>query len=411
VLLLVFAIAIAVLVFEVHVSLAYLILVPVVWAALSFEQAGAAVITVLLATMTVAETVSGHGPFASGTPTESLVSLQIFNAIVAFAGLSLACVVSGRRRAEVALKLSEVRYRRLFERANDPIWMHDLDGKITYANPAAARTTGYSAERLAAMSIFDLAGSHQEAVIHRAIRQLLEVGETTSYEIELRGPGGTIVALELSAVLVREDEPVGVQLIGRDVTARNITEGQLRRNALRDPVTGLPNRTLLIERLQYVLAIDDDAATGVALMVLDIDDFGRVNSTDGRGAGDALLRSVGHRLDSVVRASDTVARIGGDEFAVILSPIGGPDEALEIVRRLIDAVRDCSPSHPTVCVGFTVRDPDIADVESLLRRADLAMRHAKRGGAASIEMYGSHIEPDAEVFEEIRTRLERSLER
>ncbi len=411
ILLVVFAVAIVLTVFNVHAPLAYLILVPVVWAALSFEQVGASLVTIILAAIAVAETVAGHGPFASGTPTQNLASLQIFNAIVAFAGLSLACVASARRRAEDALRSSEARYRRLFERATDPIWIHDLDGRITYANHAAARVTGYPIDRLSTMSIFDLAGAHQEPTIRRAIRQLLEVGETTSLEIELRGPGGTLVALELSAVLVREGEPTGVQLIGRDITARNITEGQLRRNALRDPVTGLPNRTLVIERIEYALAVDDDTNTGVALVICDIDDFGRINTTDGRGAGDSLLRSVGHKLDGVLRGSDTIGRIGGDEFAVIVSPIRDADEAHLMARRISDAVHGCAPHHPTVCIGIAIRTPDIADVESLVRRADLAMRHAKRGGAGSIEMYGAHIEPDTEVFEDIRTRLERSLER
>jgi diguanylate cyclase (GGDEF)-like protein/PAS domain S-box-containing protein len=404
-LLVAFTIVVAVVVFTVHTSLAYVILVPTVWGALSFEQAGAALITVLLAAIAVTGTVGGHGPFASGTPTQDLVSLQIFNAILAFAGLSLASVVTGRRRAEQRLHASAVRYRLLAEQADDPIWTHDLEGRITYANPSASRISH-------ATSIFELVGSRQEDVVRRAVGRLLEIEERTSYEVEVRGPGGAIVALEMSAVLVRTDgEPSSVQVIGRDITSRKLTEGQLRRRVLRDPVTGLANRMLVTERLEYLLAIDEPGRTGVALFVCDIDGMGRINASEGYGGGDALLRAIAHRLNGLVRTSDMVARFGGDEFALVVSPIAGEDEARALGERVGEEVRAASPLRPTVSVGIALQNGGGSNVHTLVQRAMLALRRAKGRGRGAIEVYGPHVEPEAAPFDEIRTRLERSLER
>jgi len=408
-LLVAFAVAIGLTVFGVHVPLAYLILVPVVWGALSFEQAGAALVTVVLAVLAVAETVNRFGPFASGTPTQNLVSLQLFNAILAFAGLSLASVVTARRHAEDALRTSEERYRRLFEQATDPIWIHDVDGNITYANDAMSRMTSLPVSRLSSMSMSELVGAEQEAVVRRAVRQLLDVGGTTSYEVEFRGSSGRLVALEVAAALVGTDgPPTTVQSIGRDVTSRNIAEGQLRRGALRDPVTGLANRTLLIERIEYALAIADQTQGDVALFVLDIDGLRAINEREGRGGGDILLRTVAHRLETIVRSTDTVARIGGDEFAVLATPVGDVHEAHAMALRMASEIKVCAPLEPTVAIGVSTRGGEAIDVSTLLRRADVAMRFAKRLGPGSIEVYSPELEPES--GSDVRTELERSLD-
>lgn len=411
ILLVAFAVGIALVVFNVRIPLAYLILLPVVWAAFSFEQLGATLMTVVLALLAVAETVSGHGPFASGTPTQNLVSLQAFNAILAFTGLSLASVVRARRHAEETLRSSEGRYRRLFNEATDVIWVHDLDGKITYANPASEAVTGVSAERQRKMLMDELLGPDQAIVMQRAVRRLVEGTDTTSYEIELRGPSSNVVALDISAVLVRSDGEVsGVQLIGRDVTARKIAEGHLRRNALRDPGTGLPNRTLLFERIEYALAMTHQTKSQIALYILDIDGFARINSERGLGAGDTLLRAIAHRLNAIARPTDTVARIGGDEFALLIAPIHDDHEADAFAMRIAAEVRASSDIGPTVAIGITLEDEE-TNVEALLRRADLAMQEAKRRGPGNVRRYGTELEAVAGPLDAIRTQLERALDR
>jgi diguanylate cyclase (GGDEF)-like protein/PAS domain S-box-containing protein len=406
-----FAVAIALTVFNVHIALAYVILVPVVWGAYSFEQGGAALMMVVLAIVAVAETASGHGPFASGTPTQNLISLQIFNAILAFAGFSLASVVRSRRSAEDTLRASEERYRRLFEQATDPILVHDLDGKITYANAATSEATGFSVDALEHMTMQDLVGSEQAPVVRRAMQHLVEVADATSYEIELRGPKGNFLAFDVAAVLVRKGrKATGVQLIARDVTARKINEGNLRRNALRDPGTGLPNRTLLAERIEYALAISEQTGSAVALYMVDIDNFHVINEREGRGAGDALLRTIGHRLDSIVRPTDTVARIGGDSFAILVAPIADVQEGHAFALRVASEVNGISPLAPTTSIGIAMKTAGTRNAETLFREADLALRYAKRHGTGSIEVYSEALEPDADPFDEIRTRLERSIE-
>jgi diguanylate cyclase (GGDEF)-like protein/PAS domain S-box-containing protein len=402
--------------FNMRILLPYVVIVPMVWAAFRFEQIGAATVTLLVTIIAVAETAAGRGPFSFLSSTENLVSLQTFNATVGLTALLLAAVIHERGRAELALRMSEERYRRLFEQANDLVCIHDLDGNLTYVNAAAERITGYSRDRLVSMKINDLVAPEYARVVTRMItRQIERPSDATTYEIDVVGTNGKRVALEVSTTLVHQDgTPVAAQLIGRDITWRRFAEDRLRQQALHDPVTGLPNRALLQERLEYavVLARRDDRR--LALLLLDIDSFGDVNEAVGHQHGDGVLREIGVRLQGLLREADTVARLGGDEYAILLTSVGDDRAVATVADKLVAEIGvpfDVGDVQLEISASIGIAlFPDHADsVETLTQRADIAMYVAKRRGGGAYVTYKPELDRHSIRRHALRTELESAL--
>jgi diguanylate cyclase (GGDEF)-like protein/PAS domain S-box-containing protein len=382
------------LVFRAPLPLIYLLFVPLVWASLRFEQVGAACMTVVLAIIAVVETVDGRGPFSSMSATSNLVSLQIFNASVGFTSLVLAAVMRQRTRAEYALRSSEERYRKLFEQAHDLVCVHDTEGNLTYVNTAAQQITGYSHERLLSMNISELvAPEHLRVVRRTAERQLSGDIDATTYEVDVVGTSGRRVSLELSTTVVQEDdETVGVQLIGRDITSRKLAEDRLRQQALHDELTGLPNRTLFRERLEHGIALAKREGTQLALVMIDVDHLKAVNDTHHHRVGDELLKQLGARLADVFRDPDTVARIGGDEFALVLPALARGKDPSVIGEQLHGEIGepfriDDATIAVSASVGIAMFPQHAGDAETMAERADYAMLASKRAGGAVYSIY------------------------
>ncbi len=426
-----FMIACAVAVFGLPVLIPYLAFVPVVWAAIRFEQAGAASAAMLITVVAVIETASGRGPFAFTDAQLGLISLQTFNASIALTALVLAAIRTERRTALEALRASEELYRKLFEQANDLVCILAPDGHITFANTAAERITGYTRDRLEGMTIGELVAPEYLPVLRRMTRRQLEKeSEPLTYEIDIVGTGGRRVSLEVNSAVVHEEAaPSGVQLIGRDVTSRRIAEEQLRHRVLHDDVTGLPNETLLREQLAYAMAFAERTHTSLALLVVDVDGFGDLNRAIGTTRGDAFLRTVGADIARGLRETDTVARLRNDEFGVLLAPIETVEDATAQARRIIADVGaalasvqpaahasdraepkgrfadmrevvermrepDETDSHPpSASVGIVTFPGRAHDAASFVQQADLAMHAARQAGGGTAVVYGPEHDP------------------
>ena len=232
-------------------------------------------------------------------------------------------------REAAARVASDRRYADLFENAHDVVFTYNLDCELTHVNRATERLLGYSREELVGMDPGILIPGDQWEKVRRMLNDCLEGRAVDGpYEIEWLTRDGRTVILEISPLLLSEDGvPVGIQGIARDVTERKRIEETLRHQALHDPLTGLPNRTLLEDRLAQEVkrAERDEAVLGV--LVLDLTEFKAVNDTFGHLVGDDLLRQVGERLVGATREADTVARMGGDEFGIVLGGIRGEDDA------------------------------------------------------------------------------------
>ncbi len=278
-------------------------------------------------------------------------------------------------------------YSELFEHCADGVYMSSIEGDFLVVNPAYATLTGYSREELLTMNALDIVAPENIEYVRAVLADRVSGASDEPVEIALLRKDGARMYAEVTARLVRSPEH-GDHLEGimRETTERHDLEVALRDAALHDPLTRLPNRTLFFDRLQQALAKHERARSDVAVAVIDVDDFKMINDTHGHAAGDAVLVELGHRLRAIVRADETVARFGGDEFALILGAV--PDSSMPQVGERIMSVfirpfafeggeLTLTASAGLTSVGLTAG----AHPDDLLRDADAAMYRAKAEGS------------------------------
>ncbi|ALW90123.1 putative bifunctional diguanylate cyclase/phosphodiesterase [Deinococcus actinosclerus] len=335
--------------------------------------------------------------------------------------------VTQEREERRARQESEERFRTLFEQSADGVVLidpHDPEvaWRIVDCNEAFCRMNGYERHELIGQSIDRLHPypmmAEEGAELFAWIREEGQVqGEGSHLHRD-----GTVFPVESASSVVTVG---GRELIlgqDRDIRERRRTEEQLRRLAAQlahesqhDALTGLPNRTLLLDRLQVELRRVARNGRALAVVQLNLDGFRRVNDTLGHAVGDEVLRGVARRLQEEVRPVDTVARLGSDEFVVLIPDVAGPPEAAGVARRLRDALAqpllvEGQPVNVRASVGVALSPPDSSLPANLLRQADLAMTQAKRGGRGSVQVF--HKSMDAAVHGQLHleTRLRHALD-
>jgi len=287
-----------------------------------------------------------------------------------------------RKRVEDELYQSESRYRKLVELSPDGIAIHS-NGRLRYINPAGAKMLGASSgEELTGKPLLDfIHPDFQETAIAR-LRQLDEGVEIPWLEEMFIRLDATVIDVEIAAVPFVFDGKQAVQSIFRDITERKLAKQHLEQLAHFDPLTGLPNRALFFDRLVQALLLAKRYNHLLALLFIDLDRFKAINDTLGHDAGDLVLKETAKRLTSAVRCSDTVARMGGDEFTVILPRINSVAEAQLVIAKIAAAVEapmvvhDCTRSIGA-SIGLSIYPTDGDDAELLLKKADCAMYCAK----------------------------------
>jgi diguanylate cyclase (GGDEF)-like protein/PAS domain S-box-containing protein len=298
-----------------------------------------------------------------------------------------------RRQAEHALRVSERRYRSLFEQSRDAIFITDASYRIIEANNAAVDLLGFPRNELQGRPLDRLFAESAEGL--RLEQQLYSVGWTGDVEARLQHASGTPIWCLFSAARRLDDNGAvhGYQAILHDITDRKQAEERLLHNAFHDPLTGLPNRALFIDRTSVALARwRREPSERCAVIFLDLDRFKVVNDSLGHAAGDAVLCHVAGLLTSSIRAEDTVARLGGDEFAVLLHGAANEEDAKRAAERI-----HASLAEPFEVAGqrvFTSASIGIAlpvshdeEPHDLLRNADLAMYRAKSDGPSRHAIY------------------------
>ncbi len=270
----------------------------------------------------------------------------------------------------------------LAECAPDAVYAADLQGRFLDVNLAVHPLTGYSREELIGRSLLDLVDPAHRARIEQVMATRIAGGPAETVELPLVTKDGRRVYVEVIWDLVPDD--AGPRFVGsvRDVTGRRAREEELRVLALHDPLTGLPNRTLFRDRLNQALARSERDGSDVAVLLLDLDDFKRVNDCYGHAAGDELLVALGGRLTQVLRSGETVARLGGDEFALVAEGLGGGDELDALASRLATVLDEpfalaVGPVVVRGSVGVAVSSS--ATPDALLAAADQAMYSHKAG--------------------------------
>lgn len=216
--------------------------------------------------------------------------------------------------------------------------------------------------------------------------------------------------------LLEDPRVRGHVLTSAESQERKVAEARLMRQAFRDPLTGLANRALFFDRLASALSRADRRGSSVALVLIDLDDFKKVNDSWGHAGGDRLLVELAERLGSQLRAEDTAARLGGDEFALVLEEGTGAENAARTVERILARLRAPltlaeASITPGVSAGLAVRPPRGCGAEELLQQADFALYAAKSDGKNNLRLYESGISAPSVARRELETDLQRALER
>src|SRR4051794_17847863 len=247
------------------------------------------------------------------------------------------------KTAPVTIDRAEDRYRALVESATDAIVSADAEGRIISWNRAAQRVFGYTTDEILGRLLTSLMPEQYREQHERGMRRFLSSGEgrAIGHTVELEGlrADGTIFPVELALSTWTTREGRFFTGIVRDITERRRAQEKLAHQALHDPLTGLPNRTLVIDRISQALARSARRDWSVAVLFFDVDRFKVVNDSLGHGAGDALLVLVVERLKSLLRPGDTMSRLGGDEFLVVCEEVDGLAQARHLADRLSDAFR------------------------------------------------------------------------
>ncbi|MEW6765875.1 MAG: EAL domain-containing protein [Pseudomonadota bacterium] len=321
-------------------------------------------------------------------------------------------------QSERRLEESRERYKTLFQSTPDGVLLVDRGGVIRNANPSLLNMFGHTRESLIGHSVDELL-PHRLKKAHAALRH----GYTSSSPLRPREMGqgldlmamrrdGTEFPVEVALVPLEEyaNKDITIMCIVRDVTERKKLELRLLHDATHDALTGLPNRALFVDRLQEAKARAERDGGLVAVMFLDLDHFKKVNDSLGHAEGDRLLKQAAQRLRETLGADDIVARVGGDEFTILLQDLVNSTAAAKIAEKVIRTLT--SPFRlggrevfVGASIGITFFPDDASDTEDLFRNADIALYAAKDGGRNTFSFFSSEMDHLARE----RLSLEQSL--
>jgi diguanylate cyclase (GGDEF)-like protein/PAS domain S-box-containing protein len=303
--------------------------------------------------------------------------------------------ITERKLAEATLKNSEERYRTLVESSTDAILMLDRERDAITCNQAFLDLFGYQKSEVEGQSIRIVHPSEESFRAYgKATYPLVERVGSLREEWDLMRRDGTIFSAEIVTSPIRslDGTTTGYICIIRDITERKRAEEELAYMATHDSLTGLPNRTLFSDRLTMALTQARRTQKNIAVMLLDLDYFKDVNDTLGHSIGDQLLRAVGSRLSGLLRKGDTIARIGGDEFLLLLPEMTRIEYATTLAQKVLESFRepftfDDHQLHITTSIGIAIFPDDGDNADTLMKSADIAMYRAKNKGRDGFQRF------------------------
>jgi len=328
--------------------------------------------------------------------------------------------VSAEVEARNELALREAEYRVLAEHSGDCLSRHDLEGRYLYVSPASESMLGYKPEELLGRTAGELGFIHPDdatpvGTLKADVVDGNQMTATASWRVVR--PDGSVrwVETAVRAVPDAEGNPYQVVAVTRDVSERKDAESRLAHQALHDSLTGLPNRTLFLDRLEQAIKRSERHHGGVAVLFVDLDRFKLINDSFGHAAGDRLLCDVAERLRRALRPADTIARFGGDELTVLCEDLDGEAGARAVAQRIAELfdepflVED-GEAFLQASVGIALAG-DGAAPEDLIRDADAAMYRAKDRGRARVEVFDEAMRRDARERVATESALRRAIER
>ncbi|MEK9802379.1 MAG: EAL domain-containing protein, partial [Curvibacter sp.] len=337
--------------------------------------------------------------------------------VVAYLYLFHATFNEALRRPIERLDMLNHREKATLNAAPDGVIWVDRQGTIVLANPAMQKLSGYVPEELVGQNVSLFLPPHLREKHAASMNGFFHTHRERAMgmmDLKLYRRDGGLLPVDISlGYWDMNGAPHAIAYL-RDLTERKQLEESLRHQATHDELTGLPNRWLFQLQLRQALLRAERADRRVAVLFIDLDHFKTINDTFGHAAGDALLVQAGRRIHRLLRASDTLARMGGDEFAVLLSEIGHPDEAVSVAVKILACLQDSfdlpdQQIYSGASIGLAYFPDDAKDSDTLLRFADMAMYQAKQTGRGAYACYSQDM--DRRVHEDmlLHARLKTAL--
>ncbi len=319
-----------------------------------------------------------------------------------------------------SLRVSESRYRRLFETARDGILLLNAEtAQIEDVNPYLIETLGYSHAEFLGKKLWEVGAFADIAESKGMFAELQTKGYVRYEDLPLRTVMGAHIDVEFVSNAYECEGTKVIQCNIRDITARKATEEEIRTLAFYDPLTRLPNRRLLLDRLRQAVASSARSGREGALLFIDLDNFKTLNDTLGHDVGDLLLQQVAPRLTACVREGDTVARQGGDEFVIMLENLDkNPADAAAQVRIVGEKILATLSQpymlaskkyHSTASIGAAIFGEHKDDVDDLLKQADIAMYKAKDEGRNGLRFFDPALQAAVKAHASLETDLRQAI--
>jgi diguanylate cyclase (GGDEF)-like protein/PAS domain S-box-containing protein len=327
--------------------------------------------------------------------------------------LSIQQDISERKKSEETTRL----WATVFENSGEAVMITDPENRIVSVNQAFTEITGYAPAEVIGQNPRVLgSGRHDAAFFAEMWHRLAACGHWQN-EIWDRRKNGEVYPkwLGISAVHDHDGQLTHYVAIFSDISERKAAQQRIEYLARHDALTGLPNRTLLADRLEQALAHADRTQSQVALLFLDLDRFKTINDSLGHAVGDALLREITTRLRAAVRETDTVSRLGGDEFVIVVTDQQDEQAAVGVAQKILTAMRkpfviDGHKLTTSISIGITTYPADGSDFDTLLKKADTAMYHAKDAGRNTYRFFTEQMNVDALERLLVQSRLQQALE-
>ena len=391
----------------------YWMYVLIAWAALRFDRQGTTLILTLIAVSALQGAVHGQGIFAHDIQLTGLQNFWFFQAVITFVSVFLVLSLNARCRAEQELQLAAL----VYQNSSEAMMITDADNRIVSINPAFTACTGYSSDEVLGENPRILSSGRQDQAFYKAMWHALNTTGRWEGEIYNRRKNADVYVewVIINTVFNEKHEVQKRVALFYDITEKKKSEELIWFQANYDPLTELPNRRLLADRLKQEMIKAQRDKTLLALLFIDIDHFKDVNDSLGHEIGDALLAEVAKRLSHTVRKSDTVARLGGDEFTIIVTDLNDRDDVSSgIARNIIDSLGqpfdvDGNSLYVSASIGIALYPTDAENCEDLLRYADQAMYAAKNKGRNGYCYFAPAMQESVERHVQISMDLRRAL--
>ena len=332
-----------------------------------------------------------------------------------FARQAIATALAVALQTGLATRSAEARFNALIRNSADVIAIVTAEGTVTYVTPTAERIFGFAAQDLIGQHLEELVAFDDRARLREFLsHDLAEAGASANLEARVPRGDERQRVVEIHGTNMDSEPAIGGRLLNlRDTTDRKGIEEQLKRMAFHDPLTLLANRSLFRDRVEHAVAVSKRNGRGVAVIFLDLDNFKRINDSFGHAIGDRVLHKSAQRLVKATRNGDTVARFGGDEFAVLLENLTAKEHVIEIASRIVESLQESldlpgADMRVAASVGVAFSTPD-DDVEELMRNADVAMYSAKAQGKGRFTVYEPSMQRAVSKRQEMEAEITQAI--